>query len=71
MTNLNETLTCWQTTGCQIVTLYNCSNIPVGALYLNQIDLSKVIITALTGVDEKYYLYFNGIAIFFSFIRKN
>lgn len=71
MNNWNELLTCWLDTGCQVATLYNHSNIPVGAIYLNQVDTSKLVITKLTDVDEQYYLYFNGIAIFFSFIRKN
>ena len=42
----------------------------VGALYLNHLDLDLVGITETTTAGEKYLLYLNGIAIYFTYYRK-
>ena len=42
----------------------------VGALYLNHLDLDLVGITETTTAGEKYLLYLNGVAIYFTYYRK-
>lgn len=53
-----------------VVQLLNKDHIPVAALYLNQLDLQNIAICQ-TQTSEKYYLYMDGIAIFFSYYRKS
>lgn len=52
-----------------ILELLNIDNKPVGALYLSQLKYKQFHISE-TNNSEKYYLYIEGIGIYFSFYRK-
>jgi hypothetical protein len=52
-----------------ILELLNIDNKPVGALYLSQLKYKQFHISE-TNNSEKYYLYLEGIGIYFSFYRK-
>lgn len=52
-----------------IIELLNIDNKPVGALYLAQLKYKQFSISE-TNNSEKYYLYVDGIGIYFSFYKK-
>ena len=52
-----------------ILELLNIDNKPVGALYMNQLRYKNFVVSE-TNNTEKYYLYIDGIGIYFSFHRK-
>jgi hypothetical protein len=52
-----------------IIELQNIDKKPVGALYLNKIRYKDLIVSE-TNNSEKYYLYIDGVGIYFSFFRK-
>ena len=52
-----------------ILELLNINNKPVGALYLANLKYKNFVITE-TNNSEKYYLYMDGIGVYFSFYRK-
>ena len=52
-----------------IIELFDVNNKPVGALYLKNLKYKNFIISE-TNNSEKYYLYIDGIGIYFSFFRK-
>lgn len=52
-----------------ILELLNINNKPVGALYLSALKYKKFTISE-TNNSEKYYLYIDGVGIYFSFFRK-
>ncbi len=52
-----------------ILELLNIDNKPVGALYLSQLRYKQFYISE-TNNSEKYYLYIDGIGIYFSFYQK-
>ena len=52
-----------------ILELLNIDNKPVGALYMSNLKYKNFIITE-TNNSEKYYLYMDGIGVYFSFYRK-
>ena len=52
-----------------ILELLNIDNKPVGALYLDKVKYKNLIISE-TNNSEKYYLYLDGLGIYFSFYRK-
>lgn len=52
-----------------IIELSNIDGEPVGALYLSDLKYKKFIVSE-TNNSEKYYLYVDGIGIYFSFFRK-
>jgi hypothetical protein len=52
-----------------ILELLNIDNKPVGALYLKDLKYKNFIISE-TNNSEKYYLYIDGIGIYFSFYKK-
>lgn len=52
-----------------ILELLNIDNKPVGALYLKHLKYKNFGISE-TNNSEKYYLYVDGIGIYFSFYRK-
>ena len=52
-----------------IIELLNIDNKPVGALYMSNLKYRNVVISE-TNNSEKYYLYLDGIGIYFSFYRK-
>lgn len=54
------------------VILMNHNQEPVAALYLNRLkDMIDEIAICESQTNEKYYLYLNGIAIFFTFYKKS
>lgn len=55
-----------------IIQLLNHDRSPVGALYLNKLNLDKVAILTVesANITERYYVYMDGIAIFFTYMRK-
>ena len=52
-----------------ILELLNINNKPVGALYLKELRYKNFIVSE-TNNSEKYYLYIDGVGIYFSFFRK-
>lgn len=52
-----------------ILELLNIDNKPVGALYLAELKNKQFIISE-TNNTEKYYLYLDGVGIYFSFYKK-
>lgn len=52
-----------------IIELQNIDKNPVGALYLNRIRYKDLIVSE-TNNSERYYLYIDGVGIYFSFFRK-
>ena len=52
-----------------IIELLNIDNKPVGALYLSNLRYRNFVISE-TNNSEKYYLYIDGVGIYFSFFRK-
>ena len=52
-----------------ILELLNIDNKPVGALYLSNFKYKNFVISE-TNNTEKYYLYVDGLGIYFSFYRK-
>ena len=52
-----------------ILELLNIEHKPVGALYLDKLRYKNFVITE-TNNSEKYYLYIDGLGIYFSFYRK-
>jgi hypothetical protein len=53
-----------------IIQLLNKDKVPVAALYLNKLKYDNLVITMTKHLSEKYYIYFDGIAIFFTYYRK-
>lgn len=52
-----------------ILELLDINNKPVGALYLNSLKFKNFVVSE-TNNSEKYYLYVDGIGIYFSFFKK-
>ena len=52
-----------------IIELLNIDNKPVGALYMADLRYRNFIVSE-TNNSEKYYLYIDGVGIYFSFFRK-
>ena len=52
-----------------IVELLNIDNKPVGALYLNNLKFKNFVVSE-TNNSEKYYLYVDGVGVYFSFFKK-
>ena len=53
-----------------IIELQNIDHKPVGAIYLNRfMDKDKIVLSE-TNNQERYYLYVDGIGIYFSFFKK-
>lgn len=52
-----------------IIELLDINQKPVGALYLDNLKYKNFIISETNNL-EKYYLYYQGIGIYFSFYRK-
>jgi hypothetical protein len=52
-----------------ILELLNIDNKPVGALYLAELRYRNFIVSN-TNNSEKYYLYIDGVGIYFSFFKK-
>ena len=51
------------------ITLLNIDNKPVGALFLSNLKYKNFVISE-TNNSERYYLYIDGIGIYFSFYKK-
>lgn len=52
-----------------ILELFNIDQKPVGALYLDKIKYKNFVVSE-TNNSEKYYLYVDGLGIYFSFYKK-
>lgn len=52
-----------------ILELRNIDNKPVGALYMSNLKYKNFVVSE-TNNSEKYYLYIDGIGIYFSFFHK-
>ena len=52
------------------ITLLNIDNKPVGALFLSNLKYKNFVISE-TNNSEKYFLYIDGIGIYFSFYSKS
>lgn len=53
-----------------IIELLDIDQKPVGALYLNKFRDKSQIVVSETNNRERYYLYCDGIGIYFSFYKK-
>lgn len=56
-----------------VIQLLNHDRSPVAALYLNKLNLDKIVILESDSslMNERYYVYMDGIAIFFTYMRKS
>lgn len=52
-----------------ILELQNIDGKPVGALYLSEMKYKRFVVSE-TNNSEKYYLYMDGVGIYFSFFQK-
>lgn len=52
-----------------ILELLSIDNKPVGALYLKNLRYKNFVVSE-TNNSEKYYLYLDGIGVYFSFFKK-
>lgn len=52
-----------------ILELQNIDGKPVGALYLAEMKYKRFVVSE-TNNSEKYYLYMDGVGIYFSFFQK-
>lgn len=52
-----------------ILELLDINNKPVGALYMSNLKYKNFVISE-TNNSEKYYLYIDGVGVYFSFYRK-
>ncbi len=52
-----------------ILELLDINNKPVGALYLNNLKFKNFVVSE-TNNSEKYYLYVDGVGVYFSFFKK-
>jgi hypothetical protein len=52
-----------------IIELLDIDNNPVGALYMDKLKYKQFTISE-TNNSEKYYLYIDGVGIYFSFYKK-
>lgn len=52
-----------------ILELLSIDQKPVGALYLSELAHKNFVVSE-TNNSEKYYLYINGVGIYFSFFKK-
>ena len=52
-----------------VIELLNIDRKPVGAIYFNKLRYKNFVITE-TNNSEKYYLYVDGLGIYFSFYQK-
>jgi hypothetical protein len=52
-----------------ILELLDINNKPVGALYLNHLKFKNFVVSE-TNNSEKYYLYVDGVGVYFSFFKK-
>lgn len=52
-----------------VIELLNIDHRPVGALYLSNLRYKTFVISE-TNNSEKYYLYMDGVGIYFSFYKK-
>ena len=53
-----------------IIELQNIDHKPVGALYLDKFREKGQLIVSETNNQERYYLYIDGVGIYFSFFKK-
>jgi len=53
-----------------IIELQNINHEPVGALYLDKFRVKGQILISETNNQERYYLYIDGVGIYFSFFKK-
>ena len=53
-----------------IIELLDINNRPVGALYLNKFREKGKIVVSETNNQERYFLYCDGVGVYFSFFKK-
>jgi hypothetical protein len=55
-----------------VIQLLNHNRSPVAALYLNKLNLDKIVIleSDCNLISERYYVYMDAIAILFTYMRK-
>jgi len=53
-----------------IIELQNIDHKPVGALYLDKFREKGQLVISETNNQERYYLYIDGVGIYFSFFKK-
>jgi hypothetical protein len=51
------------------IELQNKKHEPIGVIYLDKVKFEQIHILAAEAIDEKYLIYINGIAIFFTYYR--
>lgn len=68
---LTELFTLWlEQLNPPVIELLDINQKPVGALYLNRFRDKGQLAVSCTNNQERYYLYCDGIGIYFSFYKK-
>jgi len=57
--------------GVKMITLYSRDHVPVGAIFLDSVRFNDLAISLTKEISEKYLLYINGVAIFFTYYNKS
>lgn len=52
-----------------VLQLLDINKKPIGAIYFNYLEYNKIMVST-TDTSEKYYLFMNGLGIYFSFWEK-
>lgn len=69
--SLSQLFTLWiEQPNPPIIELLDINQRPVGALYLGKFREKSQIVISETNNQERYYLYCDGIGIYFSFYKK-
>ena len=66
--NIATALTLYAELGKPAIELLNKDKTPVAALYMNSVDIGKLVISS-TNNSERYYLYYDGLGVYFTYYR--
>lgn len=70
MNEIIDMLSYWKDNNTKIVVLLNKAMTPVGSIYLDKIDLTKVVLLQTNDKPEKYCILVSGLVVMFSYYRK-
>ena len=60
----------WRQSGQRVIKLLNKDRVPVGAVYLNKVDIEKLCICETEASPEKYMIFNDGLVIMFTYFEK-
>lgn len=69
--NLLVLLNKWRQSGSRVIQLLNKDNVPVGAVYLDKVDIEKLCICKTDNSTEKYMIFNDGLVVMFTYFRKS